>query len=213
MLYILTGDIQIGKTRWLQKTVSILEDMGVGVQGVIAPGIWKKTDSGFEKLGICNLLLPSHEEILFARRRDLTCEQDLNSGCSQARQANLGWAIQDKAIRVVNDHFKLLGPTPYNKDEDGLRCKKENCDSPILIIDELGVLELIREEGLTEAVDLLSQGSQGYYQHALIIVGNRRGLPLLAKQRFGESWGGCTFIHPEDISPKEWVAKNISVTK
>ena len=28
MLYILTGDIQIGKTRWLQKTVSILEDMG-----------------------------------------------------------------------------------------------------------------------------------------------------------------------------------------
>ena len=43
MLYILTGDIQIGKTRWLQKTVSILEDMGVGVQGVITPGIWKKT--------------------------------------------------------------------------------------------------------------------------------------------------------------------------
>ena len=36
MLYVLTGDIQTGKTRWLQETIAALEASGVSPYGVIA---------------------------------------------------------------------------------------------------------------------------------------------------------------------------------
>ncbi len=39
VLCILTGDVQIGKTRWLQALVSDLEARGAVCDGVIAPGV------------------------------------------------------------------------------------------------------------------------------------------------------------------------------
>ncbi|MDD6289009.1 MAG: nucleoside-triphosphatase, partial [Eggerthellales bacterium] len=46
MLLILTGEIQIGKTRWLQELVCELQEEGVAVSGVIAPGIWVERPDG-----------------------------------------------------------------------------------------------------------------------------------------------------------------------
>ena len=40
MLYLLTGQVQTGKTRWLQGLVSAYEARGVVVGGVLAPGVW-----------------------------------------------------------------------------------------------------------------------------------------------------------------------------
>lgn len=74
MLFILTGDIQIGKTRWLKSTCRKLAADGIPCAGVVAPGVWVPSEhgdaNGFEKLGIDNLLLPQGERIPFARRRD-----------------------------------------------------------------------------------------------------------------------------------------------
>ena len=56
MLYVLTGDIQTGKTRWLQDTIAALEASGVFPYGVIAPGEWiEHRENGtvtYEKTGI-----------------------------------------------------------------------------------------------------------------------------------------------------------------
>ena len=76
MLFLLTGEVQIGKTRWLESLVTELADCGVSCAGVLAPGQWVPSEgehadaNGFEKLGIDNVLLPSGERIPFARRGD-----------------------------------------------------------------------------------------------------------------------------------------------
>ena len=64
MLFLLTGEVQIGKTRWLESLVTELADRGVPCAGVLAPGQWVPSEgehadeNGYEKLGIDNVLLP-----------------------------------------------------------------------------------------------------------------------------------------------------------
>ena len=41
MLFLLTGDVQIGKTRWLERLAAELSGDGVQVAGVLAPGVWR----------------------------------------------------------------------------------------------------------------------------------------------------------------------------
>lgn len=40
MLYMLTGEIQTGKTRWLARRVDEARAAGIDVHGVLAPGVW-----------------------------------------------------------------------------------------------------------------------------------------------------------------------------
>ena len=121
MLFLLTGDVQIGKTRWLEKLCGDLAAAGVCVAGVIAPGQWVPRAEGqpggrhgfdgegrFEKLGIDNVLLPQGERIVFARRRDLAEGDQPFAQGEQAKAAQLAWAISDEAIAQVNDHFAML---------------------------------------------------------------------------------------------------------
>lgn len=121
MLFLLTGDVQIGKTRWLERLYADLADAGVCVAGVVAPGQWVPRAEGepggkhgldgagrFEKLGIDNVLLPQGERIEFARRRDLASAGQAFAEGSQAKAAQLGWAISDEAIAQVNLHFAKL---------------------------------------------------------------------------------------------------------
>lgn len=189
MLILLTGNIQTGKTRWLQKLLSNIEERGMVPRGVIAPGVWIKSTgpqadaNGFEKLGIDNELLPSHEKVPFARRRDLAeAAGDYDEG-SQSAQAQLLWAIDDSAIETVNAHFAALR-------------KDAGPGVGPLVIDELGRLELLRGEGLTEAMALLASGPSEAMPVALVIV--REQLVELAEERFAEAWGGCTRIYPDN---------------
>ena len=121
MLFLLTGDVQIGKTRWLEKLCRDLAAAGVCVAGVIAPGQWVPRAEGqpggrhgfdgegrFEKLGIDNVLLPQGERIAFARRRDLAEGDQPFAQGEQAKAAQLAWAISDEAIAQVNNHFTML---------------------------------------------------------------------------------------------------------
>ena len=121
MLFLLTGDVQIGKTRWLENLCSSLQAAGTCVAGVVAPGQWVPRPEGqpggkygfdgagrFEKLGIDNVLLPQGERIGFARRRDLAAKSKAFTEGTQAKAAKLGWGISDTAIAQVNAHFATL---------------------------------------------------------------------------------------------------------
>lgn len=202
MLFLLTGDVQIGKTRWLCATCEALEARGVRVAGVVAPGVWREREPGepsgrhgldgdgrFEKLGIDNVLLPGGERVPFARRRDLVSERDVWGSGREALAARLGWAISDAAIAQVNAHFARLAA----HGAEGRAAPAASLGG-LLVVDELGRLELMRGGGLTEAVSMLDAGPTAAYPHALAVV--RDVLEPLACQRFERAWGVPCAIGP-----------------
>ena len=188
MLFFLTGEIQIGKTRWLMAVAEELRRRGVKPCGVIAPGIWVpgENEGKFEKLGIDNLLLPEGKTIPFARRRDLARAEGAYDERSQSARADLQWAIDDSAIDKVNAHFANLAllESPGNR---------------LLVVDELGRLELLCGEGLTNAVSLLERGATPALPHALVVV--RAQLLETAQERFAAApWKGMRAIGPSEES-------------
>ena len=189
VLFILTGDIQIGKTRWLKNTCQKLAADGIPCAGVVAPGVWVPSEhgdaNGFEKLSIDNLLLPQGERISFARRRDLAQAEGTFDPNSQSAQMQLGWEISDEAISQVNAHF----------DRIAAQVASEVAPEPgLLVVDELGRLELMRNQGLTSALALLDEGPNPAFPHALIVV--RDVLVDLARERFAPAWGNPALIGP-----------------
>ena len=190
MLFVLTGRVQIGKTRWLEAVLGELAAEGVPAYGVTAPGTWvpsagpEADANGFEKLGIDQVLLPGGERIGFARRRDLAQADGTYDAASQSARAQLAWAIDDAALARVNAHLASL-ESHAGEDVPGL-----------LVIDELGRLELERDGGLTEALALLGRGPTPSWPHALVVA--RDSLAEVASERFGSPWGGARLIAPGD---------------
>ncbi|MDO4443250.1 MAG: hypothetical protein Q4B69_05180 [Slackia sp.] len=205
MLLLLTGDVQIGKTRWLQKAVAFLEQAGISCQGVLAPGTWvEKDDGSLDKTGIDNLLLPGHEIVPFARRADIAQKSGCFDAESQAAKAGLKWHISDDAIARVNEHFRMLRTGEAARNQNDERASRVD-GKAILFIDELGQLELLRDEGLTEAVSLLAQGPRDAYEHAIVIARDKFGLPEYVEDRFGAIWGGSVRISPDDAAWQTWI--------
>lgn len=222
MLFVLTGGIQTGKTRWLGRLVEGLEADGVRCAGVVAPGVWRerrrgaelsagelavgsRAESEYEKLGIDNVLLPGGERVPFARRVDLACQAGAYDSRSQSARAGLGWAIDDAAIARVNDHFRELAAeaeTEIEAAEAGAGAvdpsPADACQhaASLLIVDELGRLELMRGEGLVEAMALLDRGPTRAFPHALVVV--REDLLPLAHERLAPVWGDAVPIHPDE---------------
>ena len=192
MLFLLTGEVQIGKTRWLESLVTELADCGVSCVGVLAPGQWVPSEgehadaNGFEKLGIDNVLLPSGERIPFARRGDLARADGTFDEESQAAKAELAWHIDDEAIARVNAHFNEIA-THASVAAPGL-----------LIVDELGRLEIWRGGGLTSAMALLAQGPTTTFPHALAVV--RDYLLDDAEALLAEAWPDRCRIKPNDAA-------------
>lgn len=247
VLFALTGDVQTGKTRWLERFAAELAAEGVPVAGVIAPGVWRprgadgasaipsrferslgaRADSAFEKLGIDNLLLPQGERIVFARRVDLAQAEGTFDEGSQAARAGLGWAISDEALARVNRHFlqiaqeadeeertmRGIGERSSSGAGDAVGFPEHACggcaDAPsargagaspafrhgLLVVDELGRLELLRGGGLVQAMALLDRGPTRAFPHALVVV--RAALLPLAHERLEPAWGPLAVISPE----------------
>jgi len=215
MLLLLTGDIQIGKTRWLRACVARLEDAGVRVEGVLAPGVWRPIEPGepepvrektmtrggaFEKLGIDNELLPSHEVIAFARRQDLARAEGTYDESNQAAKVGMGWHVDDRAVARVNAHFDALARDAADGGGDGA-----GSAPGLLVVDELGRLELLHGGGLTSAMGLLARGPQGRYAHAVVIARDKFGLNDKVEELFGDAWGGCVRIAPGDEAWTAWL--------
>lgn len=215
MLFLLTGEVQIGKTRWLESLVTELADCGVSCVGVLAPGQWVPSEgehadaNGFEKLGIDNVLLPSGERIPFARRGDLARADGTFDEESQAAKAELAWYIDDAAIDRVNAHFDELAvrasvavPTDakshFGRSAEGAESKDPSRAPGLLIVDELGRLEIWRGGGLTSAMALLAQGPTAAFPHVLAVV--RDYLLDDAEALFAEAWPDRCRIKPNDAA-------------
>ena len=186
MLFLLSSEIQSGKTRWLEALVQELVAEGFACSGVLAPGVWRELDdgAGFEKLGIDNVLLPSGERIAFGRRRDLV-ERGDSSSAGKDDEGGLEWVIFDDAVDRVNEHFRALSQ----------RSHEDVCAPGLLIVDEMGRLELQSDKGLLVARRLLEEGPSPAFSHALVVVRSR--LVDLAEARFAEAWGGSVRIAPD----------------
>lgn len=199
MLLLLTGDIQIGKTRWLEGVVDELEASGIALCGAITPGEWIQHRSGsdapgnlgdtsgvtYEKIGIDAMLLPQRERFSFAKRADLAQGDAIRA--SQSESAKLGWKIDDNAIDRINHHF------------DAIACGDA---AGVLVIDELGRLELEHGAGLVSAVKLVERGATPSIPHAIAIV--REQLLPTAHTRFADApWNGMTDIHPDEQSKQK----------
>lgn len=174
MMLILTAPIQTGKTRWLEALIAELASRGVASYGVVAPGRWHREPEGGElvKDGIDNVLLPSGERVRLAeaaRGHDGT--------------AGLGWSFDADVLARVDGYFAELA-----LQADGA--------PGLLVVDELGPLELKRGEGLVHAVRLLERGPAPAWLHAIVVV--RPALVLLAKERFQAAWGDLEPIVPGD---------------
>lgn len=248
MLFLLTGEVQIGKTRWLESLVAELGDRGVSCAGVLAPGQWVPSEgeradaNGFEKLGIDNVLLPDGERIPFARRGDLARADGTFNEESQAAKAELAWHIDDAAIARVNAHFDELavhadttmaasgeprfgqsafvptcrserseasaprraacgaGPSPCQPGwiSEGMESQDPSPTPGLLIVDELGRLEIWRDGGLTSAMALLAQGPTPAFPHALVVV--RDYLLDDAEALLAEAWPDRCRIAPDEAS-------------
>ncbi|WP_101721984.1 hypothetical protein [Eggerthella timonensis] len=269
MLFLLTGDVQTGKTRWLAALADELASGGVDVAGVLAPGVWRERgragERRFEKLGIDNVLLPTGERIAFARRRDLALAEGSFDPTSQSAAAQLAWEISDDAIARVNAHFDALAhgaaapvdhvrpavsaaPADHACPESSTALSSpalpvvpacsaaparlsspacpvlpnevfhvkhsfaqtnvsretsgavEACEtrSGLLVVDELGRLELMHDGGLVSATALLAQGPRTGFRHAIAVV--RGWLLPRAEERFAAAWGGAQAIAPDDAS-------------
>lgn len=168
MLFILTGDVRTGKTTWLEARVRELEAAGVPVRGVLAPGVWRDG----KKVGIANVLLPSHERVLLATPAE--------EGCS----TGLGWDFDAAALARVNAHLV------------GLAADSGDAQPGLLVIDEVGPLELRRGAGLTAALELLSGGPKPAWPHALVVV--RSALAEDARTRFAQSWRSVELLSPDE---------------
>lgn len=203
MLFLLTGDVQIGKTRWLEDLCASLQAAGTCVAGVVAPGQWVPRPEGqpggkhgfdgagrFEKLGIDNVLLPQGERIEFARRRDLAAGGQSVRGRGAGEGGELGWAISDTAIAQVNAHFATLAKQAANE--------TRLAPHAMLVVDELGRLELLRGCGLTNALAILDAGPTPQFPHAIAVV--RETLLDEARRRFEPRWGKATVIGPDDAA-------------
>ncbi|MDR2672412.1 MAG: hypothetical protein LBC35_03825 [Coriobacteriales bacterium] len=135
----------------------------------------------------------------------------------QADQARLGWAIRDDTIAAVNRHFKELTskkkpqgrellpaekllPTEkwlqdqeYSQKHDRLPNQEFLPSRGLLMVDELGRLELELGRGFTAAVRLLDRGPSLSWPHALIVV--RDSLADKAIVRFSRAWGSISTIN------------------
>lgn len=190
MLFILTGNVQIGKSRWLERLADDLSRLGIACYGVIAPGIWVESstnaanDQGYEKLGISNLLLPDNVTVPFAHRADIARANGMYADLSQAGRVGLGWHIDDAAIAL-----RERAPSLDQRNE-----RKATGGAKLLVIDELGRLELDHESGLIEAMRLLRNGPCVGMKDALVVV--RETFAKRAESLFAETWGGVLRIAP-----------------
>ena len=109
LLFLLTGEVQSGKTRWLCQVVDDLARSGVPCAGVLAPGVWHGTEEPgrFEKRGIDNVLLPGGERVPFARRNDLA--QAAGSFDPESQSARARLAHRRRSPREGERALRRLG--------------------------------------------------------------------------------------------------------
>ncbi len=180
-LYVMTGDFMTGKTSWIERmmisaglplkssnpavqkwaeSICTPDSPTLDISGVYTPAVF----DGEEKTGIDAVLLPSCERLRFATRRPGFDGNEQAGHCSTASK-KLGWLFDDNALSKCNSHLASINI--------------DSCD--LLLIDELGPLELIHGGGYTEGMKLLDNAA---VTNALVVI--RPALLDNAHERWGD---------------------------
>ena len=199
MLYLLTGEIRLGKTRWLEARLAELEDAGVEVRGVLSPGVWVPAeDGGFEKTGIDLVFLPEHRRERFAVHMSTLPVTDVDEDgyddmdeesepqAMSAEGKPLGWLFYPYFFHEVNGLFAEM------------RADREPAGSAqrLVAIDEIGRLELAGQ-GFSEALAFLTDGENPAWPDVVAIV--RADLLERVRGLLQSAWGNrLQVIGPDD---------------
>lgn len=188
MIHLLTGEFGSGKTSWLLQMVDHAFAKDIPLAGVISPALFEDG----HKTGIDCLLLPSRECMHLATRRDLVkppqkedpVPLERNTTSMDPHPANGGlsrWVFTPETITRINRYCESLYSRAFSPARE-----------PLLIVDEVGPLELLQNSGFREAMRLLDEN---IYHHAVIVV--RPSLIESARER----WGTLRVFTPErDVS-------------
>ena len=226
MLYLLTGDIQIGKTRWLEARLEELVKAGVAVHGVLSPGVWvprepdEEDPRPFEKTGIDLVFYPEKERVRFAERLlpDDFAESDEDGydepdDIDSAEEAGIETlthtplAGEEAAPRPQKVAGQILGWKFYsywfgrvNEMFADLREGGVDCaqgpERRLVVVDEIGRLEMAGR-GFTEVMAFLQDGENAAWPHAVAIV--RSELLEKARALLEPAWSErLRVIHPDD---------------
>ena len=170
-LFVMSGAFMTGKTTWIERMLlkagipvksenPALMGAALGsskgmptIAGVYTPAVFRDG----EKTGIDATLLPSCERFPFATRR--------GSASGKARpdgREKLSWDFDEGTLDRINGHMRA------------------NAVCGLLVVDELGPLELVRNGGYTAALDLLDEEA---VPTALVVV--RPALLDAARERWG----------------------------
>jgi nucleoside-triphosphatase THEP1 len=137
MLVVITGNRGSGKTALCRRLAGQARAVGWNVAGILSPAIMA---SG-QKTGIEALDVRTGERRLLARRRD--------EAAPAAELQTPAWSFDPATVAWGNAVLEKATP----------------CD--LLIVDELGPLELERDQGWTAGSVAISSGR---YRHALVVV-------------------------------------------
>ncbi len=200
VLFVLSGNRQIGKTRWLEQLVKQLSEEGVTSYGVLAPGVWQNGAASLEKTGIDNVLLPEGTRIKLAKHRSkiaaINCDAiSVADAIAATSTPHSSWVFDPVAIERVNGHLEALRKQLHGSyDAAPDKCARVT-QKGVLVIDELGPLELVKNSGLVQAVGLMEDGPSENVSHAIVVV--RESLLPELEGRFGK-WGERLIVGPSD---------------
>jgi nucleoside-triphosphatase THEP1 len=131
VIALVTGEIGCGKTTVCQRVVGLLHERGVSASGILAPA---RLGASGVKIGIDVVDIASEERRCLATR---VAGGGETIGDYTFDQAALNWAID-----------RLL---------EAIATLRANGDTHVLLVDEIGPLELVRQGGFVAALGPLAE--------------------------------------------------------
>lgn len=164
-LFLLTGPSGSGKTTWCLSLVEHARQNEILRAGLVSPPVFENG----QRTGIDLLDIESEARARLANRR--TAEIPSDSASTQPPQTSkivtLDWQFNLETLEKGNETLARLSAR--------LEALEENSPKTLVVLDELGPLELVRRQGWVAGVDLITRRK---YHLAFVVI--RPGLLLQA---------------------------------
>jgi len=172
MLYLLTGDVEIGKTTWLKQVVRDARAADVPLAGYISPAVFEEVGGVSQKTAIDCVMLPEERCVRIGWRADLARGAGIDDAQLHKSALGLRWVFDDAVMEELNTRLSAYDA--------------ERPAPGLLLVDELGFLEFQENTGVTEAMRVLDGG---FYRDAIATM--RPALLDEARERWLVGAGGA----------------------